>query len=152
MVMISVTSHSEECRAQTAAMADHKVWEHGDADMRAKVKMLVWYLWCKGYGRVRVREIARSHEAQRQLYGQGRSTRDMLAAGLAPELAQPRAERVTWIHPDRSKHVQGRAADLDLADYESSIGAVIARGCELVGLQWGGNWKVRDISHVELRG
>ena len=152
MVSITVASRSAQCREQMEAMADRKVWEESDPDMRGKVKMLVWYLWCQGYGRVRVREIARSHEAQRQLYGQGRSTRDMLAAGLAPELAQPRAERVTWIHPDRSKHAQGRAADLDLADYDSSIGQAIHLGCELVGLQWGGSWKVRDISHVELRG
>jgi len=152
MIVLTCKSMSQECRDQMETMAERKVWHGGDPDLTARVRLLVWYVWCQGYGRVRVRETARSHEAQRQLYGQGRSTRDMLAAGLAPELAQPRAERVTWIHPDRSKHVEGRAADLDLADYDSTIGSVIARGCGLVGLQWGGNWKVRDIRHVELRG
>jgi hypothetical protein len=143
---------SATCREQLARMADQRVWHGGDPELTARVRLLVWHMWCRGYGRVRVACTARSAEEQRQLYGQGRSTQDMLKAGLAPDLAQPRAQRVTWIHPDRSKHVQGRAADLDLADYDSSIGEAIAKGCGLLGLQWGGHWKVRDMCHVELRG
>jgi len=86
---------------------------------------------------VRIAEVRRTAERQRQLYAQGRT-----APGPV----------VTWtLH---SKHIRGRAFDFDFvnasdqADDEAWLTAgEIGRG---LGLTWGGEWGVQDLRHFEL--
>jgi len=86
---------------------------------------------------VRIGEVRRTAERQRQLYAQGRT-----APGPV----------VTWtLH---SKHIRGRAFDFDFVragDQEDDEAWDIAGevGGRL-GLTWGGEWGVQDLRHFEL--
>lgn len=104
----------------------------------------------------------RTHDEQSQLYGQGRTAAQMLAAGLSEFHAKPGVPKVTWTM--KSNHLTGRAVDL-AAFVEGqivwtptklyfSIAEAMSHAAEIekVAIDWGGHWtKNKDYPHFELR-
>jgi peptidoglycan L-alanyl-D-glutamate endopeptidase CwlK len=89
--------------------------------------------------RVRIGEVRRSVERQRQLYAQGRTTPGPV---------------VTWtLH---SKHIRGRAFDFDfvsaLDQTDDDAWELAAQVGEGLGLRSGRRWDVQDDRHLELPG
>lgn len=119
------------------------------ADVKVKVQQLLVLLALAGYGQVRVICGGRSLGSQRARYGMGRTAEECEAAGVPASFAQPKARKVSWVWPEASMHVKKRAADLDLGAYGAWAYPILKKLTKMVGLKWGGNWKVRDYGHVE---
>jgi peptidoglycan L-alanyl-D-glutamate endopeptidase CwlK len=88
---------------------------------------------------VRIGEVRRSVERQRELYAQGRTTPGSI---------------VTWTL--QSKHIRGRAFDFDFVDSFDQdddeaweLAGAVGRG---LGLVWLPDRGVPDYRHLELRG
>lgn len=120
-----------------------------DARYRLRMWMLLLGLAMAGFGKVRVTESRRSLERQQELYGYGRNKQECREAGVPEHYAQPAKGRVTWIRPEQSKHVQGRAIDLDVSAYGVSQLQAVLPVCKILGITWGGTWHVRDYGHFE---
>lgn len=107
----------------------------------------------------------RSAEYQAQLYAQGRTQAQLNAAGVKAT-AQPTKPKVTNAKPGKSAHEHteagkpaARAFDfvpLDAAgkavwDEKHPAWQQAGRIAVGLGLEWGGNWKFRDMPHVQLK-
>jgi uncharacterized protein YcbK (DUF882 family) len=117
---------------------------------RGRVELLLLWLAYHGYGKVRAVSGLRSIDEQRQLYGRGRDAEECVAAGVPAGYARPDMDRITWARPESSLHVSGSAVDLGYGPYGRDVYTVVREGCKLYGLRWGGEWGVRDTSHIEL--
>lgn len=107
----------------------------------------------------------RSAEYQAQLYAQGRTQAQLNAAGVRAT-AQPSKPRVTNAKPGKSAHeymADGKPAAkaFDFVPLDA-VGKPIwadkhpawqqaGRIAVGLGLDWGGNWKFRDMPHCQLR-
>jgi len=129
-------------------------------DPKGFIKELGWQNQCRaagvlcalayaGYGKVRVVCGKRSLDEQRALYGRGRSEEECCEEGVPSVYAKPDVARVTWITPMGSRHVQGRAIDVDWSSYGDRAYARIGRLLLGIGVTWGGEWSVRDYAHIE---
>lgn len=105
-----------------------------------------------GFGRLRVTEGFRSWDRQAQLYGHGRSVRQLRKARLPVGLSRPGLPIVTNALPSQSKHCKGKAADINIDIYPWQDWPAIGRVFERHGLTWGGRWRMRDYCHVEYDG
>lgn len=115
-----------------------------DPTFRAKLEAAIAAMEVQGFD-PRVFEAARTQRRQAYLYGQGRT--DFAGYGRT-------GSKVTWTL-DSSYHGKypARAADViskakgwsDSAFFEAWGAAVKAQG-----LTWGGDWKSRDMPHVQL--
>jgi peptidoglycan L-alanyl-D-glutamate endopeptidase CwlK len=99
-----------------------------------------------------VLEGVRTDARQRELYGQGRSARELTAKGVDPALARPLMDKVTWTL--KSNHfVQadgcGHAVDLvpypvdwnTLSKFDAIADAMFQAAEELdVSIRWGADW------------
>lgn len=95
-----------------------------------------------GFGRWELFEGYRSQERQNWLYAQGR-----------------RKDRpgpiVTW--RKKSNHTSRRAADVVWKDFagnwrwdgDEGLWAILGHCARAHGLKWGGDWKMRDLPHIE---
>lgn len=95
-------------------------------------------------------EGRRTIERQRQLYGQGRTARQVVEAGLPANLARPDLDRVT--DTLSSKHIDGLAVDLapfvdgsiDWSDPKKfdQISKAMFAAADALGfkLRWGADW------------
>lgn len=104
----------------------------------------------------------RTRDEQARLYGQGRNSAQMKAAGLPVHYAKPGMPQVTWTM--NSNHMSGRAVDLwawvnGAISWDTNKGYYeeIARAMkeaamiECVPIEWGGDWKTKkDYPHFEL--
>jgi len=120
------------------------------AENRMRFRLLVLGLAQAGYGRARVVCGHRSLDGQRVLYGYGRTAAECVEAGVPNKYARPGRDRVTWIKPSESRHVLGRAIDIDFSMYAVVSQTLIGVIADVLGLTWGGNWKVRDYGHFEI--
>ena len=81
----------------------------------------------------------RSQESQDKLFAKGRTSP---------------GKKVTWTR--RSKHTRRIAFDIAVVkdgriSWKPEDYLYLGRLAEKVGLTWGGNWKVRDYGHFELK-
>jgi len=102
-----------------------------------------------GYGRVRVVSGRRSLDQQHVLFGQGRTKEECVAEGVPAIYARPALPRVTWVAPMDSRHVEGRAIDVDWSSYGAKAWSRIGRLLQGLGVEWGGEWSVRDYAHIQ---
>lgn len=125
-----------------------------DLEPEAGARILGWLMVCAlyGFGRLRIVSGRRSLGEQERLYGQGRTREECAAAGVPPDCAHPEARRVTWCSPEESLHVQGKAVDVDYADYGRSHRERIWHLARTMGLECGSDWKVRDDGHIQFAG
>lgn len=105
----------------------------------------------QGYGRLRVVCARRSFQEQARLYGYGRTVREMQAVKLRTGLAQPARPRVTNALPWEGKHCRGLAMDVDIQVYDSRSWAAFGRLVNLLNLNWGGGFNIRDYGHIESK-
>ena len=110
---------------------------------------LVFDVALAGFGQARVICGRRTFEEQVVLYGQGRSADEMAVIGLSARYARPKERRVTWLLPHSSRHVSGRAIDLDFSDYVPELLEPVEDICRQLAITWGGGWSVRDYAHFE---
>lgn len=149
--MRSNGSLSDECGRLFLNALPMDEWVLLDQGFASRLRGLLVHLWIRGFGLVRVSCGRRTLAEQKRLYGLGRTARQCKAVGVDELLAHPTSPQVTWILPYDSKHVDGHAADLYLADYGDRIYESLRTGCRLMGLTWGGSWKVGDYGHVESK-
>lgn len=102
----------------------------------------------------------RTKDEQARLYGQGRTSAQMAAAGLPPSYAQPNLKKVTWTMA--SNHLSGRAVDLaawhnGAIDWNTNSrydviaqAMAAAANIEKIKIVWGGTWTTKDRPHFEL--
>lgn len=132
----------------------------GDANLKAcaelaepaRSRMEAWLLelaW-RGYGKVRVIEARRSLARQMELFGKGRTARQLRKCGVPEEYADPEAYQVTWCQPEEGKHVLGLALDVDISAYKGHDVAAIRDCARRLGITCGADWKVRDQNHYEV--
>jgi len=129
---------------------DPKGIVHGlGTGMQTKVPVLLLGLAFAGYGRARLVSGRRSMIEQARLYGKGRSPAECVAGGVQSVYSRPLEDKVTWTKPTESKHVTGRAVDVDLSAYYPLVSAEIGGLAKSLGLKWGGEWRVVDGGHFE---
>jgi peptidoglycan L-alanyl-D-glutamate endopeptidase CwlK len=100
-------------------------------------------------------EGVRSDEQCRVNYGKGRTAAQCQAVGIAPQYAQPKLAKVTWLrNPYNSRHRKqadgwGKAVDLlpapydwkNLKDFDQLNSAMEAAAkAENVNIRWGADW------------
>jgi peptidoglycan L-alanyl-D-glutamate endopeptidase CwlK len=99
-----------------------------------------------------VLEGVRTDARQRELYGQGRSAKELASKGVDPALARPLMNKVTWTL--KSNHFvqadgSGHAVDLvpypidwdTLSKFDAIADAMFQAADELdVALRWGADW------------
>lgn len=132
---------------------------------RRKFKALIAAIREKGYPIV-VWETLRTWAQQRQLYAQGRTDAELLKVGYtAKEIIAARGAgytagkgKVTWIRVPKY-HGTGRAMDCVWLingkitwDAPADWWALYGRAARAYGLAWGGDWKAKDLAHVQLEG
>lgn len=117
---------------------------------RMGFRLLVLGLAQAGFGRARVVCGHRSLDSQMVLYGYGRTQVECAAAGVPKIYGRPGRAKVTWVRPSDSKHVDGRAIDVDFSMYRGVTWETINRLAENLGLAWGGHWRVKDNGHFEI--
>lgn len=121
----------------------------------------------------KVLEGVRTPERQRELYGQGRTAKELAKVGLPPHLAKPSARIVTWtLNSNHFKQADGFGHAVDLVpfpvDWESLVkfdaiakAMFDAAKAENVAIRWGADWdrdgkprerKESDSPHFELAG
>jgi peptidoglycan L-alanyl-D-glutamate endopeptidase CwlK len=115
-----------------------------------KFRGLMFALAHAGFGLARVTCGLRTFEQQVVLYGHGRSADEMAAIGLSAKYARPKDRRVTWLAPHSSRHVKGRAVDVDFSAYPEALLSPVSDLCRELGITWGGDWSVRDYAHFEV--
>lgn len=122
--------------------------------------------WC-----LVITSVSRSAAVQEALYCQGRVPRLELnavreRAGMPPIYDEHEAARVvTWVRSSRHNRIPSEAVDLAVAmDPDGPDGPIKPRIdwittsryeamgeiAKRLGLAWGGDWKRRDLCHVEL--
>jgi peptidoglycan L-alanyl-D-glutamate endopeptidase CwlK len=110
-------------------------------------------------------EGVRSRQQMAVNYGKGRTEAECIAKGVAPEYAQPKLAKVTWLNdPYKSNHGVkadgfGRAVDAmpypidwnDMARIKALV-ALMKRAAadEKVPLTCGADWSPPDLDHFEL--
>ena len=118
-------------------------------EVQLRFRALLMLLAYTGFGRIRVTSGLRSLDSQCCIYGQGRSAAELARVGVASIYARPKLLKRSWIEPSESSHVLGRAIDIDLVFYESSVYKVLGYVAKSLGITWGGDWKVKDYGHFE---
>ena len=113
-------------------------------------RALLFLMALTGYGRARVISGVRTLEFQKRLYGKGRNKEECWEAGVPKEYAAPAMDQVTWSLPEESKHVHALAIDVDLSMYRDIVWGEIGHLAATCGLNWGGEWRVKDYGHFEL--
>lgn len=103
-----------------------------------------------GYGRIRVTSGSRTLQQQWTLYGRGRTAEACKRAGVPEIYARPEQKVCTWCRPEQSMHVKGMAMDVFLGDYVLDHSSPVGVYARLMGIRWGGSWKVFDPGHFEL--
>lgn len=103
-----------------------------------------------GFGRLRILEGRRGLDEQRRIYGRGRTAAECKAANVPTAYAMPEEAQRTWCRPEDSKHVQGRAVDLNVNVYPAATLEQLGAIARSIGLTWGGDWEVRDYGHFEV--
>jgi hypothetical protein len=103
-----------------------------------------------GFGKVRVKCVKRTSEEQGLMYGKGRTIDECRKAHVPEAYARPSEAKVTWIKPEDSRHIAGKAMDLDVGEYGDAVWSRVGWWAARLGMVWGGNWKVRDRNHVEV--
>ena len=109
--------------------------------------------------------VYRSAEEQAALYAQGREkevaavNRLRAHAMLSPITVQENSAAVTKAKPGESYHQWRCAFDVvplsagKLAwDPRSALWAEIGAGAHVAGLEWGGDWRFRDLPHLQHTG
>lgn len=126
-----------------------------------KVKALVQIAANEGHT-LRVVQGLRTFPEQDKLFNQWRDGKDNDGDGRVDESD----ERVTRAAGGQSNHNYGLAADLafvvpvkqkdgsvkDTVTWDDSLYPRIGGWAARVGLAWGGNWKFKDLPHVEVKG
>jgi hypothetical protein len=120
--------------------------------VQERMRALLMSLAYHGYGRMVVVSALRSEREQVRIFGKGRTSQELIEAGVSGEYADPDAEIVSWVMPDQSMHVHGCAIDLDTSYYALEGDPIIPQVCHFLGLAWGGTWRVRDFGHFETHG
>lgn len=99
-----------------------------------------------------VLEGVRTEQRQRELYGQGRTAKELSAVRLDPALARPRMAKVTWkLNSNHFKQADGFGHAVDLVPYpvdwnsfekfDAIASAMfVAAAEEGVALRWGADW------------
>jgi len=105
-----------------------------------------------GYGRVRVISSRRSLDDQHRLYGHGRTRKECAKRGVPVEYSRPELGQVTWCKPEDSMHLQGRAMDLMLDEYDAKHQRLMYAIARCMGFKLGVDWKKVDSRHFEWRG
>lgn len=109
-------------------------------------------------------EVYRSKEQQRMYYAQGRTDAMLLARGFtAEEIQKARKRGFTADKPVITKLVNPQYHGLGLAmdccwlvegKYTWSVPTdwweTYGRAAKAHGLEWGGDWKMRDLPHIQL--
>jgi hypothetical protein len=108
-------------------------------------------LWAyMGFAKCHVLCGKRSLEEEQRLFGHGRSEELLRGLHVPISYARPGEKRIVWCEPGSSKHVQGRAADIDWGAYSGEqFGRALAVAREL-GFVCGADWKEKDLYHFEL--
>jgi hypothetical protein len=115
-----------------------------DPEFRAKLEAAIAAMELQGYD-PRVFEAARTQRRQAYLYGQGRTT----FPGYGRE-----GSKVTWTldssyhgkFPARAADVISRSTGWSDPKFFTAWGAA----AKAAGLTWGGDWKSKDLPHVQL--
>ncbi len=105
-----------------------------------------------GYGRLRVLSSRRTLDDQHRLWGQGRTREQCARAGVPLGYAKPELGQVTWCKPEDSMHLQGRAMDVMLDEYDVEHQKRIYEIARAMGFKLGVDWKKVDSRHFEWRG
>ena len=137
-------------RAGLTIMDPHRLLGGLRLDVRPRLTLVVVYLALSGYGRLRVVSCLRTLDAQRRLYGRGRSRAECIAADVPADYALPEAPQVTWCLPEHSQHVRGLAMDLDLTMYCPYPWEAVRRAAGVCGVKSGSLWAQRDGGHFEV--
>jgi hypothetical protein len=122
-----------------------------DVRVRGRFRLLLLGLVDRGYSGVVVTGGLRTLREERRLFGLGRSVGECQRARVPGGFADPGSRKVTWIVPEKSKHVLGKAIDVSWIECEEPTGKVVSQLCTELGMRWGGDWKVRDECHFEVR-
>lgn len=120
-----------------------------ESDVRTKFRSLVLTIAMLGFGKIHVVSGRRTYDEQSALWGRGRRKMDCARVGINEIHASPDESIVTWTLPKWSKHVEGRAIDIDVSEYEAGSYEILGHAARSVGVKWGGTWKVRDYGHFE---
>ena len=112
---------------------------------------LIFLLAFAGYGRAKVCAGLRDLDYQRKLYGIGRTQDECRKAGVSELYADVGHDKVTWCLPEDSAHVIGCAVDLNFSMYGTLDLTRIRRCAFVCNMAWGGDWRVRDYGHFEIR-
>lgn len=118
--------------------------------VRWRFRGVVLNLALMGFGRCRVICGRRTFEEQLRLYGMGRSKEELRIGGYDSSYADGEKGVVSWIRPECSMHVRGRAIDVDFSEYGVEDLAPVGGMARAMGVTWGGEWSVRDYAHFEL--
>lgn len=118
-----------------------------------------------------VLEGVRSEWRQRELYGQGRTAKELAAVGVDPALAKPAMQKVTWtLKSNHFKQKDGYGHAVDLVPYPldwntiskfDAIADAMFKAADDIGvrLRWGADWNQNgrrrergesDSPHFEL--
>ena len=123
-----------------------------DMDPEAAERMLhlLFQATLAGYGLLKVACGRRTILEQERLYGRGRTAGQLAAQGIDPMLADSGKMQVTWTLPSKSKHIDGRAWDLDITSYGGVHLKRLGRIANHLGITWGGSWRKKDYGHFEI--
>ena len=123
-----------------------------DMDPEAAEKMLhlLFEATLAGFGLLKVLVGRRTIMEQERLYGLGRTGGVLYAQGIDPLMADSGHAQVTWVLPSKSKHIVGRAWDLDITSYGGVHLNRLGRIANHLGITWGGHWRKKDYAHFEL--
>jgi peptidoglycan L-alanyl-D-glutamate endopeptidase CwlK len=108
-------------------------------------------------------EVYRSRERQRMLYAQGRTDAQLLKAGYTmQEIERYRAAGYTASKPKvthaKTPRYHGRGLAMDCCwlvngkptwDVDMDWWQTYGRAAKAHGLVWGGDWKMKDLPHVQ---
>jgi hypothetical protein len=92
----------------------------------------------------------RSLEEEDIIFGKGRTRSEIRSYGVDQKYSDPVATRVSWVRPDRSKHVMGSAIDISFDMYTMNDWTNIRRLADELYIKWGGNWDHVDRCHFEM--
>lgn len=121
-----------------------------ESEHRTRFRGLILVVAMLGMGRVKVISCRRSLQEQQVIWGRGRTIADCRRAGVPEIHASPDEAKVTWAAPRLSKHVGGLALDLDVSMYEQENYSILGHAARSLGLDWGGDWRVKDYGHFEV--
>jgi len=128
----------------------HKMTVGLDVWVQRKMRMVLFELAMRGYGRAQVISGKRTLSETERLYGIGRTEEELEDVNLSGVEARPWEKKVTWILPAFNRHVVGKAMDVDLTMYTALDFEAVAGIARCAGMIWGGEWSVRDTYHFEV--